>query len=114
MPRRLNALGVTKDAVVLVAEVDGAVVGVITCHVFATIHSTAPAALLTALVVAEQARGSGVGRQLVARVEERARGEGRRQDRRDIRRPARGGACVLRAGRLCEDGRAVREAPLVH
>jgi len=76
MPRRLDALGVTKDAVVLVAEVDGAVVGVITCHVFATIHSTAPAALLTALVVAEQARGSGVGRQLVARVEEWARAKG--------------------------------------
>jgi GNAT superfamily N-acetyltransferase len=76
MPRRLDALKAAGDAVVLVAEVDGAVVGLLTCHVFATIHSTAPAALLTALVVSEQARGGGVGRRLVARAEEWARAMG--------------------------------------
>ena len=76
MPRRLDALNVSDDTVALVAEVDGAVVGLVTCHVFATIHSTAPAALLTALVVSEDVRGGGVGRRLVARVEEWARAKG--------------------------------------
>ncbi len=76
MPPRLQAIESSGHAVALVAEIDGAVVGLLTTHLFSTIHSSVPVALLTALVVAEGARGSGVGRGLVARAEEWARSRG--------------------------------------
>jgi GNAT superfamily N-acetyltransferase len=76
MPPRLAAIENTGHAIALVAEIDGAVVGLLTTHLFSTIHSSVPVALLTALVVSESARGSGVGRGLVARAEEWARSRG--------------------------------------
>lgn len=70
LPARLDALEQHPGAVAFVAESGGRVVGVVTCHVIPAIHSTPPVAQLTALVVSESARGRGVGRLLVARVEE--------------------------------------------
>lgn len=54
---------------VVVAELNGAIVGLATGHVFNSIHSTPPVAWLTTLVVASAAQRRGVGRQLVAAVE---------------------------------------------
>ena len=76
IPARLTALESAGRAVALVAEVDGNVVGLITSHMLATLHHTEPVALLTTLVVAESARGTGVGRELVGAAEDWARGQG--------------------------------------
>jgi GNAT superfamily N-acetyltransferase len=76
MPARLRAMQVSGNAVALVAELDAAVVGVVTAHTFATMHSSSPVVWLTALVVSERARGSGVGRALVQRAEDWARSVG--------------------------------------
>ena len=76
MPTRLAALQRSGHVVALVAEADGRVIGLVTAHVMTTIHSPSPVALLTALVVAASARGLGAGRQLVAAVEQWARGHG--------------------------------------
>lgn len=76
LPTRLSALNESGHVVALVAEVGGSVVGLATAHVITTIHSPAPVALLTALVVAESARGQGAGRRLVAAAEEWARANG--------------------------------------
>ena len=76
IPPRLAALESAGRAVALVAEVEGRVVGLITSHILATLHHTEPVALLTTLVVSEDARGAGVGRELVRAAEEWARGEG--------------------------------------
>jgi GNAT superfamily N-acetyltransferase len=70
---RLRAFG---DAVTLVKEVDGRVVGVVTGHVFPSIHSTPPVAWLTTLVVDTSMHGRGIGRELVAAVEEWAKSQG--------------------------------------
>jgi GNAT superfamily N-acetyltransferase len=48
----------------------------ISLHRFSGLHDDAPVALVTALVVAEHARGLGVGRRLVDRAIEAARGWG--------------------------------------
>jgi GNAT superfamily N-acetyltransferase len=49
------------------------VLGLLSLHRFSGLHDDAPVALITALVVAERARGLGVGRQLVDRAAETAR-----------------------------------------
>ena len=76
IPARLAALERSDVAAALVAELDGDVIGVATVHVVPAIHSSRPAALLTALVVAETARGDGAGRALVGAAEEWARSRG--------------------------------------
>ena len=76
IPPRLVALESAGRAVAFVAEIDGRVVGLITSHILATLHHTEPVALLTTLVVSEDSRGSGVGRELVRAAEEWARGAG--------------------------------------
>ena len=76
IPARLAALEQSGVAAALVAELDGVVIGVATVHVVPAIHSSRPAALLTALVVAEPARGAGAGRALVGAAEEWARARG--------------------------------------
>jgi GNAT superfamily N-acetyltransferase len=76
MPMRLDRLRGDAGVQVLVAEDDGAVVGLITTHVRYTMNHAAPLAQITLLVVDESRRGSGVGRQLVTVAEAWARGLG--------------------------------------
>jgi GNAT superfamily N-acetyltransferase len=71
IPERIEKLHARAGTMVLVAEnEDGALVGVVTVHLFQTLHADEPAAWLSALVVEEEARGQGVGSALVARAEE--------------------------------------------
>ncbi len=71
IPQRIEKLHARPGTMVLVAENEnGEPVGVVTVHLFQTMHANEPAAWLTALVVEEKARGQGVGSALVARAEE--------------------------------------------
>jgi GNAT superfamily N-acetyltransferase len=76
LPGRLARLAADPRAAVLLAERAGQTVGLITVHLRDGIHQETPVAQLTALVVAEAARGSGVGRELVAAAEAWARRHG--------------------------------------
>lgn len=73
---RLERLNAFRGTVALVKEVDGRVVGVVTGHLFPSIHSTPAIAWLTTLVVDQANHRTGVGRELVAAVEEWARSQG--------------------------------------
>src|SRR5438105_1957386 len=73
---RLDRLEAFRDATALVAELDGQVIGVVTCHVFPSIHAPAVVAWVTTLVVDEQHFQKGVGRRLIAAVEQWARDRG--------------------------------------
>jgi len=73
---RLDRLEKTENALVLIAENETEVVGLVTCHLLATIHATPIVAWLTALVVHANHQGGGVGRELVAAVERWARDNG--------------------------------------
>lgn len=66
---RLGALSGHDGAVVLVADVNGTVMGVASAHAFPALHSSMPAAWLTAMVVGEAYRGLGIGRLLVDAIE---------------------------------------------
>lgn len=71
IPERLEKLHARPGTTVLVGEDEhGELLGVVTVHLFQTMHADEPAAWLTALVVEENARGQGVGSALVARAEE--------------------------------------------
>src|SRR5439155_20837060 len=65
-----------RDATALVAELGGHVIGLVTCHVFPSIHAPAIVAWVTTLVVDEQHLQKGVGRRLTAAVEQWARDRG--------------------------------------
>jgi len=54
----------------MVAEDDRGVVGIVTAHVFPSIHSGDLRAWLTTIVVLDVARGEGVGSKLVSYVED--------------------------------------------
>jgi GNAT superfamily N-acetyltransferase len=69
---RLERLQVVGDRVV-VAEVDGAVVGLAHLQVSPAIERDRPAAKIGALVVEETQRGRGIGRTLVRAMEDEAR-----------------------------------------
>jgi GNAT superfamily N-acetyltransferase len=70
IPARLEKLHARPGTTVLVAEDEnGELLGVVTVHLFQTLHANEPAAWLTAVVVDEKARGQGVGSALVARAE---------------------------------------------
>jgi GNAT superfamily N-acetyltransferase len=68
---RLDALNAFSRAVALVAiNGFGEVVGLVTGHLFPSIHDNHPVAWLTTLVVLEDARGAGIGSSLVNHIEE--------------------------------------------
>ena len=73
---RLSRLLANERVRVLVAAQREALVGLCTAHLLTTIHADGDVAQLTALVVAERARGSGVGRMLVEETEGWARRQG--------------------------------------
>ncbi|MFN2601839.1 MAG: GNAT family N-acetyltransferase [Gemmatimonadaceae bacterium] len=70
IPRRLEALNNFSDAIAMVAEDHRGVVGIVTAHVFPSIHSSELRAWLTTIVVFDVARGEGVGSKLVSYVED--------------------------------------------
>jgi N-acetylglutamate synthase-like GNAT family acetyltransferase len=72
LPGRLERLQIVGDRVV-VAERDGAVVGLAQLHVSPTLEYERPAAKLAALVVDVSHRGQGVGSALVEAMEAEAR-----------------------------------------
>lgn len=76
IPARLARLAGNDRGAVLLAQRGDAVVGLATVHVLTVINRPSDVAWLTALVVEESARGSGVGRALVASVERFARDSG--------------------------------------
>src|SRR5438046_3580341 len=67
---RLARLEAFSDATALVAELDGQVIGLVTCHVFPSIHAPTPVAWVTTLVVDEQHLQQGAGRRLTGAVEQ--------------------------------------------
>jgi N-acetylglutamate synthase-like GNAT family acetyltransferase len=69
---RLERLAIVGDRVV-VAEVDGHVVGVAHLHASPTLERERPAAKIGALVVDKEHRGRGIGRALLAALETEAR-----------------------------------------
>lgn len=73
---RLEQLAVAAGATALVAESSDGVVGLITCHMFVSVHSSAPVAWLTTLVVDSSHVGEGVGRTLVVAAEQWASANG--------------------------------------
>jgi GNAT superfamily N-acetyltransferase len=76
IPGRLIALESSGHAMAVVAEFHGSVVGLVTAHVLSSIHSAAPVAWLTTLIVLGRSRGAGIGRKLVAEAESWARMQG--------------------------------------
>ena len=80
IPARLKELALdAKSSAMWVAELDGRAVGIATARKFPAIHQSAPVVWLTVLVVAESARGRGVGTRLVNEAEEWAREQGARR-----------------------------------
>jgi len=70
IPDRLDKMHARPGTTALVAEDHGRVVGCVTVHLFAALHTSEPNAWLTALVVDETVRGKGVGSALVKRAED--------------------------------------------
>src|SRR5690349_3738184 len=70
IPGRLERMRERPGTTVFVAEQRGRPIGVVTVHRFPSLHTSEPVAWLTALVVDETVRGSGVGSALVNRAEE--------------------------------------------
>jgi GNAT superfamily N-acetyltransferase len=70
IPARLERLEARPGTTVIVAENADGVVGVLTVHLFPSLHTSEPVAWLTAVVVEETARGQGIGAALVKRAEE--------------------------------------------
>ena len=66
---RLEIFGVQPDELVLVAEQDGVVVGLLAFRAFLYFHEPGKQGRIIALVVSESVRSSGIGRALVAEAE---------------------------------------------
>jgi len=73
---RLSRLEGVDGVFLRVAELDGSVVGLATCHRFLSLHKTEPVVWLTSLVVSSEHRGEGIGHTLVAACEEWAKEQG--------------------------------------
>jgi GNAT superfamily N-acetyltransferase len=74
--RRLQVLAGERATRVFVAEAGDELCGVAAIHALHLLERDDPTCRLTALVVAPEARGRGVGRALFARAEREARGRG--------------------------------------
>jgi N-acetylglutamate synthase-like GNAT family acetyltransferase len=74
--RRLERLAADPRSWVYVAVEDERVVGLAAVHLMSILERDDPIARITAMVVNADARGQGVGRALLERLEERARAEG--------------------------------------
>ncbi|HUF01898.1 MAG TPA: GNAT family N-acetyltransferase [Gaiellaceae bacterium] len=74
--RRLERLTSSEADRVLVAEVDGEVVGLASVHISHSVEYDEPAAKLSAIVVGGNYRGRGIGAALVAAIETEARSRG--------------------------------------
>src|SRR3954470_1909214 len=74
--RRLQVLAGERATRVFVAEAGDELCGVAAIHAMHLLERDYPTCRLTALVVAPEARGRGIGRALFARVEREARGRG--------------------------------------
>lgn len=73
---RLKAWAALADSAVFVSERDGAVVGVIAVSVIPYLERDGSLARIVALVTAQSARGTGVGRELVGAAERYAHEKG--------------------------------------
>ena len=76
IPRRLQWMAGERDTTVVVAETRGAVVGLAAGQIVHAITADEPIGILMALVIDEQSRGTGVGKALVAHIEQWVRGKG--------------------------------------
>ncbi len=76
LPDRLSAFAKFPKALALVAAIGEDVIGLVTSHIFPSIHATKPIALITSLVVSDKHRDKGIGSELVARAELWAAAEG--------------------------------------
>ncbi len=76
LPARLARVVASPGALLLAVGPGSAVLGLVGLHAFPVIHAPAPVGYITALVVAPEARGQGVGRALVAAAEAWARDAG--------------------------------------
>ena len=76
VPARLGRFTKNERAMVLLAERGNNVVGLATVHILSVLNRSRDVAWLTALVVDESTRGSGVGRRLVEAVEKFAHESG--------------------------------------
>ncbi|NGZ75642.1 GNAT family N-acetyltransferase [Saccharibacillus alkalitolerans] len=76
LAERLDRLRRHEDYSIFVAERDGILIGTIALHRELPLLRDACEAWITALVVSEEARGSGVGGRLLERAEEWAREQG--------------------------------------
>jgi GNAT superfamily N-acetyltransferase len=66
---RLEIFGQKPDELVLVAEQDGSVLGILAFRAFLYFHEPGKQGRIIALVVSENARGGGIGRAMVAECE---------------------------------------------
>lgn len=76
IPERLRRMGEERQTLVVVAVLEGRIVGLAAGQVYHAIHADQPVAYLMALVVDENVRGAGAGRALVAHMEDWGRRNG--------------------------------------
>jgi N-acetylglutamate synthase-like GNAT family acetyltransferase len=66
---RITRMLARNDQKILIAEDERGALGLLAMHVFPMLEYEQDAALITALVITERARGTGIGRELVTRAE---------------------------------------------
>ena len=73
---RIERLREFPAAMIHLAEIDGRPVGVITCHIFPSIHAPTPVAWLTTLIIDSGHARRGIGKALTESAEHWARAQG--------------------------------------